>query len=117
LQPPPEKWHGLQDKEIRYRRRYLDLIVNKEVAETFRKRTLIIKSIREFLDQRGFQEVETPALQVLYGGANARPFKTFLNALDLEMYLRIADELYCPPGTTPSSPCWSSTGPMRITMT
>jgi lysyl-tRNA synthetase class 2 len=94
LQPPPEKWHGLQDKEIRYRRRYLDLIVNKEVAETFRKRTLIIKSIREFLDQRGFQEVETPALQVLYGGANARPFKTFLNALDLEMYLRIADELY-----------------------
>ena len=94
LQPPPEKWHGLQDKEIRYRRRYLDLIVNKEVAETFQKRTRIIKSIREFLDQRGFQEVETPALQVLYGGANARPFKTHLNALDLDMYLRIADELY-----------------------
>lgn len=94
LQPPPEKWHGLQDKEIRYRRRYLDLIVNQEVAETFRKRTQTIKSIREFLDQRGFQEVETPALQVLYGGANARPFKTHLNALDLDMYLRIADELY-----------------------
>ncbi len=94
LLPLPEKWHGLQDKEIRYRRRHLDLIVNPEVVETFRKRTRIIKSVREFLDERGFLEVETPALQVLYGGANARPFKTYLNALDLDMYLRIADELY-----------------------
>jgi lysyl-tRNA synthetase class 2 len=94
LQPLPEKWHGLQDKEIRYRRRHLDLIVNPDVVETFRKRTRIIKSVRRFLDERGFLEVETPALQVLYGGANARPFKTHLNALDLDMYLRIADELY-----------------------
>lgn len=94
LMPLPEKWHGLQDKELRYRRRYLDLIVNSEVAETFKTRAKIIKTIRRFLDQRDFLEVETPALQVIYGGANARPFKTFLNALDLEMYLRIADELY-----------------------
>lgn len=92
--PLPEKWHGLQDKEIRYRRRYLDLIVNSDVAETFKKRSQIIRSIREFLDQRDFLEVETPALQVLYGGANARPFKTHLNALGMDMYLRIADELY-----------------------
>ncbi len=94
LLPLPEKWHGLQDKEIRYRRRHLDLIVNPDVVETFKKRSLIIKSVREFLDQRGFLEVETPALQVLYGGANARPFKTHLKALDLNMYLRIADELF-----------------------
>lgn len=94
LLPLPEKWHGLQDKEIRYRRRHLDLIVNPDVMETFKKRTRIIKSVREFLDQRGFLEVETPALQVLYGGANARPFKTHLKALDLNMYLRIADELF-----------------------
>ncbi len=94
LLPLPEKWHGLQDKEIRYRRRHLDLIVNPKVVETFKKRTRIIKSVREFLDDRKFLEVETPALQVLYGGANARPFKTHLNALDLDMYLRIADELY-----------------------
>ncbi len=94
LLPLPEKWHGLQDKEIRYRRRHLDLIVNPGVMETFKKRTRIIKSVREFLDDRGFLEVETPALQVLYGGANARPFKTHINALDMDMYLRIADELY-----------------------
>ncbi len=94
LLPLPEKWHGLQDKEIRYRRRHLDLIVNPDVVETFKKRTRIIKSVREFLDQREFLEVETPALQVLYGGANARPFKTHLKALDLNMYLRIADELF-----------------------
>jgi len=94
LMPLPEKWHGLQDKEIRYRRRYLDLIANEEVAETFRKRSRIIKSIRDFLDEREFLEVETPALQIMYGGANARPFRTHLNALDMAMYLRIADELY-----------------------
>lgn len=94
MMPLPEKWHGLQDKEIRYRRRYLDLMVNEEVVETFRKRSQIIKSIREFMDERDFLEVETPALQTIYGGANARPFTTRLNALDLDMYLRIADELY-----------------------
>jgi len=94
LKPLPEKWHGLKDKEIRYRRRYLDLISNPEVAETFATRAKIISSMRNFLDERGFLEVETPAMQVLYGGANARPFVTHLNALDLDLYLRIADELY-----------------------
>jgi lysyl-tRNA synthetase class 2 len=94
LKPLPEKWHGLKDKEIRYRRRYLDLIVNPDVSDTFRTRATIMKSIRSFLDERGFLEVETPAMQVLYGGANARPFITHLNALDLDLYLRIADELY-----------------------
>lgn len=94
LKPLPEKWHGLKDKEIRYRRRYLDLIVNPDVTGTFIIRARIIKSIRDFLDDRGFLEVETPAMQVLYGGANAKPFMTHLNALDLDLYLRIADELY-----------------------
>jgi lysyl-tRNA synthetase class 2 len=94
LKPLPEKWHGLKDKEIRYRRRYLDLISNPDVAETFATRAKIIRSIRSFMDERGFLEVETPAMQVLYGGANARPFVTHLNALDLDLYLRIADELY-----------------------
>lgn len=94
LKPLPEKWHGLKDKEIRYRRRYLDLLSNPEITDTFVKRAHIIKKMREFLDSRGFLEVETPAMQVLYGGANARPFVTHLNALDLDLYLRIADELY-----------------------
>jgi lysyl-tRNA synthetase class 2 len=94
LRPLPEKWHGLQDKELRYRRRYLDLLVNPEVLETFRMRTRIIDAIRRFLDERGFLEVETPVLQPIYGGTNARPFETHLNALDLKLYLRIADELY-----------------------
>jgi len=94
LRPLPEKWHGLKDKEIRYRRRYLDLIVNPDTMETFKKRAAIIKSIRQFLDKKGFLEVETPAMQVMYGGANARPFTTHLSALDLQLYLRIADELY-----------------------
>ncbi|UCC80085.1 MAG: lysine--tRNA ligase [Candidatus Zixiibacteriota bacterium] len=94
LKPLPEKWHGLKDKEIRYRKRYLDLIVNPGVIGTFVTRARIIKSIRDFLDDRGFLEVETPAMQVLYGGANARPFVTHLKALDLDLYLRIADELY-----------------------
>jgi len=94
MMPLPEKWHGLQDKEIRYRRRYLDLVVNTDVAETFRQRSKIIKSLRDFLDSRDFLEVETPVLQVMYGGANAKPFKTHLNALDIDMYMRIADELY-----------------------
>jgi lysyl-tRNA synthetase, class II len=94
LQPLPEKWHGLQDKELRYRRRYLDLLGNPEVLDTFRLRTKIINALRRFLDQRGFWEVETPVLQRIYGGTNAKPFVTHLNALDMELYLRIADELY-----------------------
>lgn len=94
LRPLPEKWHGLTDVEIRYRKRYLDLIANPEVREVFRKRNRIVALIREFFDGRGFLEVETPVLQPIYGGAAARPFKTFYNALEQEMYLRIADELY-----------------------
>jgi lysyl-tRNA synthetase class 2 len=94
LRPLPEKWHGLQDKELRYRRRYLDLVANPEVMEVFRARTRIINLMRQFLDERGFLEVETPVLQPIYGGTNARPFETHLNALDLKLYLRIADELY-----------------------
>ncbi len=94
LRPLPEKWHGLQDKELRYRRRYLDLLANPDVFETFRMRTKIIDAIRRFLDERGFLEVETPVLQPIYGGTNARPFETHLNALDMRLYLRIADELY-----------------------
>ena len=94
LRPLPEKWHGLQDKELRYRRRYLDLIANPEIKEVFIKRANIIKEIRKFFDDRGFIEVETPVLQPLYGGATARPFVTHHNALDIDLYLRIADELY-----------------------
>jgi len=92
--PLPEKWHGLTDKEERYRKRYLDLIMNPEVKEVFKKRTLILDSIREFLKKRGFFEVETPYLQTIYGGANARPFKTHLNALDMDLFLSISPELY-----------------------
>lgn len=94
LRPLPEKWHGLQDKELRYRQRYLDLIATPGVKEIFVKRAKITKAIRNFLDERGFVEVETPILQPMYGGASARPFKTFHNALGTELYLRIADELY-----------------------
>lgn len=94
LYPPPEKWHGLQDVEIRYRRRYLDLIANADVREIFRKRGRIVSAMRRFLDGQDFLEVETPTLQPLYGGALARPFTTHHNALDMELYLRISDELY-----------------------
>jgi len=94
LLPLPEKWHGLKDVEERYRKRYLDLIFNLEVKEKFRLRSEIIKEIREFLEKEGFLEVETPILQPLYGGAKARPFKTHLNALDIDLYLRISLELY-----------------------
>jgi lysyl-tRNA synthetase class 2 len=94
LRPLPEKWHGLQDTELRYRRRYLDLVSNDEVRDLFRKRTQIVSEIRAFLDKLGFMEVETPVLQPLYGGAAARPFITHHNALDTDLYLRIADELY-----------------------
>ena len=94
LRPLPEKWHGLKDVEKRYRQRYLDLIVNPEVREIFRTRTKIIKKIREFLDKRGFIEVETPILQPIASGAAAKPFITRYNALDTDVYLRIAPELY-----------------------
>ena len=92
--PLPEKWHGLQDKEERYRRRYLDLIMNKEVKEVFDKREKIIDVIREFLKKKGFNEIDTPYLQTIYGGAKATPFKTHLNSLDIDLYLAISPELY-----------------------
>jgi lysyl-tRNA synthetase class 2 len=94
LRPLPEKWHGLKDLEERSRRRYLDLMMNPEVKKRFLKRSEIIKKLREFLVQEGFIEVETPILQVLPGGALAKPFETHLNALDLDLYLRISPELY-----------------------
>jgi lysyl-tRNA synthetase class 2 len=94
LRALPEKWHGLQDKEIRYRQRYVDLIANPEVGQVFVKRARITQAIRDYLNERGFIEVETPVLQPIYGGANAWPFITHHNALDMQLYLRIADELY-----------------------
>ncbi|MGI1692006.1 lysine--tRNA ligase [Thermoanaerobacter uzonensis] len=94
LQILPEKWHGLKDPDLRYRQRYTDLIINPEVREVFLKRTKVIKAIREFLDNRGFLEVETPILHTIAGGAAARPFITHHNALDIDMYLRIALELH-----------------------
>jgi lysyl-tRNA synthetase, class II len=94
LRPPPEKFHGLEDVETRYRRRELDLMANEESRELFRKRNLTISAVRRWLDSRGFVEVETPVLQPLYGGALARPFTTHHNALDRDLYLRIATELY-----------------------
>jgi len=94
LLPMPEKWHGLKDVEERFRKRYLDLIFNPEVKKKFELRSEIIKEIREFLEKEGFLEVETPILQSIYGGARAKPFKTYLNVLDLNLYLRISPELY-----------------------
>lgn len=94
LLPLPEKHHGLTDVEIRYRQRYVDLIMNEEVRDTFRKRSLIIQKIREYLTSRGFLEVETPMLHPQAGGANARPFITHHNTLDMDMFMRIAPELY-----------------------
>jgi lysyl-tRNA synthetase class 2 len=94
LRPLPEKWHGLRDVETRYRQRYLDLVANEQVRAIFITRSRIVASIRRLLDERGFIEVETPVLQPIYGGAAARPFTTYHNALDQTFYLRIADELY-----------------------
>lgn len=94
LKPLPEKWHGLKDVEARYRQRYVDLIVNPAVRETFIKRHQIIKYIRTFLEDEGFIEVETPIMHTIVGGARAKPFKTYHEALDMELYLRIAPELY-----------------------
>jgi lysyl-tRNA synthetase, class II len=94
LRPLPEKWHGLKDPETRYRQRYADLFVNLDVRETFRKRATLIASLRRTLESHDFLEVETPVLQPLYGGAFARPFATRHHALDMELYLRISNELY-----------------------
>jgi lysyl-tRNA synthetase class 2 len=94
IRPLPEKWHGLKDVELRYRQRYLDFIANEEVISVFRRRSQIIKLMREFFDNRGYLEVETPMMQFIPGGARGRPFKTYHNEYNLELYLRIAPELY-----------------------
>ena len=94
LRPLPEKFHGLKDTDLRYRQRYVDLIVNPEVKDTFKKRTEIIKEMRRILDEKEYVEVETPILNTIAGGASARPFITHHNSLDIDMYLRIATELY-----------------------
>ena len=94
LRPLPDKWHGLTDVETRYRQRYVDLAVSPDVKDVFRKRSLIVRGIRRYLDERGFLEVETPMMHTIIGGAAARPFITHHNALDMKLYMRIAPELY-----------------------
>jgi len=94
LQPPPEKWHGLTDVDLRYRRRYVDLFANPEVRDVFRQRSAIIQAIRDYLVGENYTEVETPVLQPIYGGAAARPFTTHHNTLDMKLFLRISPELY-----------------------
>jgi len=94
LRPLPDSWHGFKDIEERYRKRYLDLLINDEARWALQKRSLIVQEMRNFLDKQGFLEVETPTLQPLYGGASARPFVTHHNALDADLYLKISDELY-----------------------
>ena len=94
LHPLPEKWHGLKEVEVRYRKRYLDLIMNPEVRGVFQIRSRVLGELRSFLDKRGFLEVETPMMQLIPGGALARPFVTYHNALGIDLYLRIAPELF-----------------------
>ena len=94
LRPLPEKFHGLTDQEQRYRMRYVDLIMNQEARETFKIRSKVVAFIRQYLGEQDFLEVETPMMQAIPGGATARPFETFHNALDMQLYLRIAPELY-----------------------
>jgi lysyl-tRNA synthetase class 2 len=94
LHPLPEKWHGLREVEVRYRKRYLDLIMNPEVREVFQTRSRVLSELRKYLDERDYLEVETPMMQLIPGGALARPFVTFHNALGIDLYLRIAPELY-----------------------
>ena len=94
LRPLPEKFHGLKDVEVRFRKRYVDLIADREVADIFAKRSRIVKNVRKVLDDKDFMEVETPMLHPIPGGAAGRPFKTHHNALDFDIYMRIAPELY-----------------------